>query len=159
MNVKRFVAKEWLYIAGFAIGCIALFLLNENSWKPTREDYPNIYTYEQLFDMSYEDARKTVKEVQENLPESVLDSIRNLYVYGDSTETAKERYAINENRYKAYVKMGRIKAAKAELKYRSHEEWHYIIKLSIVIAYPVFLLIRSFIWAFRQVRKKPPATN
>ncbi|MCD6249578.1 MAG: hypothetical protein J7J98_04515 [candidate division Zixibacteria bacterium] len=156
MNIRKAVAREWLFILGFA--AVALLGSVLSAWLLIPE-YPgdlSIYDSVKYPDMTPERRSEGVDAMKAYLTDFENDSIiTSLDEYDSAWDPGRKRLLLNRLRVGFYD----VARAKNRRDLDAYSEgWELaddIGDASLFVPYPLFLLIRSIMWAFRQVRKKP----
>ncbi len=158
MNVKKVIAREWLYVLIFAAGCIMLSMAVRWIFSPPEPmsswNVPSYHDVYDFVDLSRSSQDQYFEMIDLFVTASEKDSIRAICGKYDSTwtDSAKEAY------YNQVLGSFRELAIRKSGYHEITSRWHLAQNISeaiVIIPYPLFWLIRSILWAYRQVKKKP----
>ena len=139
MDVKSAIAREWLFILGFAIISFLAGWITAILMYPKSVPYPGAEPegYKLRYDLRLirlEKALEVDSPTHAQLRE--LDSLRQARF--DITDS-RERWAQDQALYRRYL--------------ADRERAERISLIALVMPYPLFLFIRSVMWSINQVRR------
>ncbi len=146
MSTKRIIAREWLYILGFVLGAVLVITLAYLTLIPSKPEYVRLTPLPEMFNDGGAQTVDAYKVVEGYLTEAEKDSIDALCVeLGHPTVP--------------YYFYFRCAEARMEREQRVYNEGVALVdgigQVVLYFPYPLFLIIRSIIWAVRQVKKQP----
>lgn len=170
MNYKRFIAREWLYILGFAIGGAliagAIYLIwypEEVEWVAFRSvtdfDRPSYYASELAAIRDSTDEPTWAAYISANLRDSLTGEFMTRMERIDSgtvtaysvLEFARAMYdTLYDNARDNYMQTRHQNPEASEIV-------GAIVFIVIVVPYPLFIFFRTIRWSIKQVKQARPS--